>query len=110
MDGLRTIMKRIMMSKLTRFLSIVTVFAIIALIVVYVLKNNGTIAWSSFNPNFSKTYLFYKEFNIRHKILFQPKKLRKYFRAAPDDFIYSLILITDYIYSDIITIDKLDFL
>jgi len=44
MDGLRTILRKIMMSKLTRFLSIVTVFAIIALIVVYVLKNNGVIA------------------------------------------------------------------
>jgi len=43
MDGLRTMLRRIMMSKLTRFLSIITVLAIIALIVVYILKNNGTI-------------------------------------------------------------------
>lgn len=59
---------------------------------------------------FPKSYLFYKEFKIRHKILSQSKKLRKYFRTATDDFIYSLILITDYIFSDIITIYKLDFL
>jgi hypothetical protein len=44
MDGLRVMLRRIMMSKLTRFLSILTILVIIALIVVYALKNNGTIA------------------------------------------------------------------
>jgi hypothetical protein len=43
MDGLRTMLRRIMMSKLTRCLSIITVLVIIGLIVVYFLKNNGNI-------------------------------------------------------------------
>ena len=43
MDGLRVMLRRIMMSKLTRFLSVITVLAIVGLIIVYILRNNGTI-------------------------------------------------------------------
>ncbi len=59
-----------MMSKLTRFLSIITVLAVIALIVVYVLKNNGKI-WSRMNEKKISliTYYLYKLYKKSSKIL-----------------------------------------
>lgn len=39
--GLKTIIKRAMLNKCTRFLAIITVLALIGLIVVYILKDNG---------------------------------------------------------------------
>ncbi len=46
-NGLNTILRRAMASKLTKLLALLTVLALIGMIAVYVLKSNGTIASSS---------------------------------------------------------------
>lgn len=45
--GLRVIIRRAMLNKCTQFLCVLVVLGVIATIVVYVLKNNGTIESSS---------------------------------------------------------------
>lgn len=45
--GLNTILRRAMASKLTKLLAFLTVLALIGMIVVYVLKNNGSLTMPS---------------------------------------------------------------